>query len=54
MILGKPDAVQMKEDMAVAVDPTKSEDERIEALDHLEMVSRDFDTSPCGLCSSFA
>ena len=38
-ILGKPDSVQMKEDLAVAVDPSKSEDERISALDHLEMVS---------------
>lgn len=38
MILGKPDAVQMKEDMSVAVDANKSEDERIAALDHLEMV----------------
>jgi len=38
MILGKPDAVQMKEDMSVAVDSSKSEDERIAALDHLEMV----------------
>lgn len=39
MILGKPDSEQMKEDMAVAVDPKKSEDDRINALDHLEMVS---------------
>ena len=38
-ILGKPDSVQMKEDLAIAVDPSKSEDERIGALDHLEMVS---------------
>ena len=38
-ILGKPDSVQMKEDIAVAVDSSKSEDERINALDHLEMVS---------------
>ena len=38
-ILGKPDSVQMKEDLAIAVDPSKSEDERISALDHLEMVS---------------
>lgn len=39
MILGKPDSVQMKEDMAVATDAARSEDERIDALDHLEMVS---------------
>ena len=38
MILGKPDSVQMKEDMAVAIDASRSEDERIDALDHLEMV----------------
>ena len=38
-ILGKPDSEQMKEDMAAAVDASKNEDERISALDHLEMVS---------------
>ena len=38
MILGKPDAELMKEDMAVAIDPIRSEDDRINALDHLEMV----------------
>jgi len=38
-ILGKPDSEQMKEDIAIAVDTTRSEDERVEALDHLEMVS---------------
>ena len=38
MILGKPDAVLMKEALAIAVDETKSEDERVEALDHIEMV----------------
>lgn len=43
LILGKPDAVQMKEAMTIAVDAEKSEDERIEALDNLEMVSRQFD-----------
>lgn len=40
MILGKPDSVLMKEDMAVAVDPSQPEDNRIDALDHLEMVSK--------------
>ena len=39
-ILGKPDSKQMEEDLAIAVDTTRSEDERVEALDHLEMVSR--------------
>lgn len=38
-ILGKPDAVLMKEALSVAVDEKKSEDERVEALDNLEMVS---------------
>lgn len=38
MLLGKSDAEQMKEDLAVAVDATKSEDDRTDALDHLEMV----------------
>lgn len=38
MILGKPDAEQMKEDVSVAHDVTKSEDDRLAALDHLEMV----------------
>ena len=41
-ILGKPDSEQMKEDMAVATDPSKSEDVRIAALDHLEMVRFSF------------
>src|SRR5258705_11321089 len=38
-ILGKPDAERMKDDMAVALDVSKSEPERVEALDHLELVS---------------
>ena len=38
MILGKPDAELMKEDMSVAVDANRTEDDRINALDHLEMV----------------
>jgi hsp70-interacting protein len=37
-ILGKPDAEQMKEDLTVALDSSKSEDDRVDALDHLEMV----------------
>lgn len=40
MILGKPDAERMKETLAIAVDDTKSEDERLEALDEFEMVRR--------------
>ena len=38
-ILGKPDAVLMQEALAIAVDGTKTDDERIRALDDLEMVS---------------
>ena len=38
MILGRPDAEQMKEDVSAASDESKSEDERLAALDHLEMV----------------
>lgn len=37
-ILGKPDAEVMKEDLAVAIDDTRSEADRVDALDHLEMV----------------
>lgn len=37
-ILGKSDVELMKEDLAVAIDPHRSEDARVEALDHLEMV----------------
>ncbi|KZT00287.1 nucleotide exchange factors-like protein [Laetiporus sulphureus 93-53] len=38
MILGKPDSQLMKEALAVAVDETKDEDERIQALDDFEML----------------
>lgn len=38
-ILGKPDAVLMKEALTVAVDENKSEGERVQALDDLEMVN---------------
>jgi len=38
LLLGKPDAQLMKESVAIAVDTSKSEDERIDALDQLEMV----------------
>lgn len=45
MILGKPDAERMKEMLAIAVDDTRSEDERLDALDEFEMVR-------CGLIPS--
>jgi hsp70-interacting protein len=44
-ILGKPDAELMKEDLAVALDFSRSEDNRVDALDHLEMVPSFL--SPC-------
>lgn len=37
-ILGKSDAQLMKEALAVAVDETKNEEDRIQALDDFEMV----------------
>jgi hsp70-interacting protein len=36
--LGRPDSELMKEDMKIATDSTRTEDERVNALDHLEMV----------------
>ncbi|KAF4574912.1 hsp70 nucleotide exchange factor fes1 [Pleurotus pulmonarius] len=45
MILGKPDAVQMKEDLSVAVDEARSEEDRISALDHLEMLVESIDNA---------
>ncbi|KAF9054130.1 armadillo-type protein [Panaeolus papilionaceus] len=45
LILGKPDAQQIKEDMEVAVDTNKSEDDRINALDHLEMLIEHIDNA---------
>ncbi|KAF8628580.1 hypothetical protein AX17_005976 [Amanita inopinata Kibby_2008] len=45
MILGRPDAEQMKEDLAVALDSNRSEDERIEALDHFEMLIEQIDNA---------
>jgi hsp70-interacting protein len=41
LIMGKGDSVIMKEKMAFAIDDSNSEDERVEALDDLEMVSTD-------------
>lgn len=45
MILGRPDAEQMKEDVATATDTSKSEDERLAALDHLEMLVEQIDNA---------
>ncbi|KAG5650206.1 hypothetical protein H0H81_000307 [Sphagnurus paluster] len=45
MILGRPDAELMKEDMGVATDPSKSEDDRVAALDHLEMLVEQIDNA---------
>ncbi|KAG6890165.1 hypothetical protein C0995_010869 [Termitomyces sp. Mi166 len=45
MILGRPDAELMKEDMGVATDPSKTEDERVAALDHLEMLIEQIDNA---------
>ncbi|KAG7092122.1 hypothetical protein E1B28_008496 [Marasmius oreades] len=44
-ILGKSDAEQMKDDIAVAVDTNRSEDERVDALDHLEMLVEQIDNA---------
>ncbi|KAF7327782.1 Fes1 domain-containing protein [Mycena kentingensis (nom. inval.)] len=44
-ILGKSDAVLMKEDMAAATDESKDEDTRIDALDHLEMLIEQIDNA---------
>ena len=40
-ILGKSDSELMKEALTIAVDEKKSDDERIQALDDLEMVSKE-------------
>jgi len=45
MILGKPDAELMKEDVDIAVDSTKPEAERLNALDHLEMLIEQIDNA---------
>ncbi|KAG6864855.1 hypothetical protein C0991_006756 [Blastosporella zonata] len=45
MILGRPDAELMKEDMGVATDPSKPEEERVAALDHLEMLIEHIDNA---------
>ncbi|KAG6879213.1 hypothetical protein C0992_004355 [Termitomyces sp. T32_za158] len=45
MILGRPDAELMKEDMGIASDPSKTQDERVAALDHLEMLIEQIDNA---------
>jgi hsp70-interacting protein len=40
MILGRPDSELMKEALTIAVDTNRSEDDKLEALDQFEMVSR--------------
>ncbi|KAJ7596496.1 armadillo-type protein [Mycena floridula] len=45
LILGKSDAVLMKEDLEAAVDPKRAEHERIHALDHLEMLIEQIDNA---------
>lgn len=42
-ILGKPDAQLMKEALEVALDVSKDEDQRIVAMDNLEMVCTSYD-----------
>jgi len=44
-ILGKPDALLMKEALAIAVDDTQSEDDRVRALDNLEMFVESIDNA---------
>jgi hsp70-interacting protein len=44
-ILGKPDAVLMKEALDVAVDASKSEGDRLQALDDFEMLVENIDNA---------
>ncbi|KAH9922216.1 nucleotide exchange factors-like protein [Fomitopsis serialis] len=44
-ILGKPDSELMKEALAIATDESKDEDERIQALDNLEMLVEQIDNA---------
>lgn len=46
-ILGKPDAQLMKEALNVALDVSKDEDQRIAAMDNLEMVCSIRDINDC-------
>ncbi|KIK61434.1 hypothetical protein GYMLUDRAFT_43009 [Collybiopsis luxurians FD-317 M1] len=45
MLLGKSDAEQMKEAMDIAVDSSRSEDDRVDALDNLEMLIEQIDNA---------
>ncbi|CAE7060162.1 unnamed protein product [Rhizoctonia solani] len=45
MILGKSDAVVMKEKLAIAQDESREEDERVEALDDFEMLVEQIDNA---------
>ncbi|KAE9385852.1 Fes1-domain-containing protein [Gymnopus androsaceus JB14] len=45
LLLGKSDAELMKEAMAIAVDANRSEDDRIDALDNLEMLIEQIDNA---------
>ncbi|KAG8902845.1 hsp70 nucleotide exchange factor fes1 [Tulasnella sp. 417] len=45
MILGKPDAVRMRDAMAIAVDESKSEDDRVTALDDMELLIESLDNA---------
>ena len=40
VIMGRPESELMKEALAVAVDSEKTEDDRLQALDDFEMVSK--------------
>ncbi|KDQ55977.1 hypothetical protein JAAARDRAFT_36768 [Jaapia argillacea MUCL 33604] len=44
-ILGKPDAVQMKEALAIAQDVSRSEEERVLAMDEFEMLVEQIDNA---------
>lgn len=44
-ILGKPDSVLMKEALDIAVDPTHSDQTRIQALDDFEMLVENIDNA---------
>jgi hsp70-interacting protein len=44
-ILGKPDAVVMREAMAVALDKSRDEDDRVAALDEFEMLIENIDNA---------
>ncbi|KAI8990373.1 nucleotide exchange factor Fes1-domain-containing protein [Trametes punicea] len=45
MILGKPDSELMKEALAIAVDESKNEDDRLQALDNFEMLIEQIDNA---------